>query len=463
VSIVDKLSLIAENQEKVYEAGYEKGKASGGYGEGYEAGQKSMYDENKIIEKTASTIRSVELNDVSEVIHDIHCQLEAVELLDMTKYKMVTTSTAGLYNVGFDISNLIEGQEYIFSSNLPLAARVKIGAYAPSYSSVLIEGDDVTEASFTMTRNPNIAITETQYLFVNVSSSHWARDISELEGYELSIQLVDTNPKDVVVAANDKEYITDDNGFVTIKSDGPIMNISTDSSWKITIDYHKSTGSQSEYDNFWDNFQKNGALTSYQYTFCGSAWNDKTFYPKYNIKLGLGYSGTNAFWSCTVSNIAERLEELGLVLDTTLCGYWSSMFQSTKTKRLPELNCTHAMDYSTSSFQNVFLNSEVETIDKMIVPEDLLYKNNTFQGCSKLKNIIFEGKIAETINFQWSPLSVDSMKSIISCLQNFSGTTSANTKTITFSDACWAALEASGPYPTGGTWEDYVTSLGWNV
>jgi hypothetical protein len=404
-----------------------------------------MYDESKIIEKTASAIRSVELNDVSEVIHDIHCQLEAVELLDMTKYKMVTTSTAGLYNVGFDISNLVEGQEYIFSSNLPLATRVKIGAYAPSYSSVLIEGDDVTEASFTMTRNPNIAITETQYLFVFVSE-HWVRDMSELEGYKLSIQLADANPQNRTITVGDKEYITDENGVAVVKSAGPIMNIATASSWKINLSYWQSAA----YDIFWDSYQNNGGRKDYQYAFAGEGWNDTNVQLKYPL-TDITISNSYMMFART------KIVDVAALFPKLVCAYSQyTFYNSLYTKHIGEMTIK-------DDAYGVFSNCQaLEKIDKLVITNKAKF-TSAFNNCYALKDIVMDGSIENSVNFQWSPLSVDSMKSIISRLQNFSGTTDANKKTITFSDACWAALEASGPYPTGGTWEDYVTSLGWNV
>lgn len=47
MAIAEKLTTIAENQQKVYDAGYEKGKAESGggsYDEGYTAGQQAEYD-----------------------------------------------------------------------------------------------------------------------------------------------------------------------------------------------------------------------------------------------------------------------------------------------------------------------------------------------------------------------------------------------------------------------------------
>ena len=189
-------------------------------------------------------------------------------------------------------------------------------------------------------------------------------------------------------------------------------------------------GKQAEYDAFWDAYQYyHGAAQNYQYAFCNDGWNDETFKPKYDIVMGVGYSGTNAFWSCAVSNIAEALEKRGLILDTTLCGYATSMFQNAKTKRLPELNFTHAMDYNAGNgLHMTFLNSSVETIDKLIVTENLKY-NSTFQSCANLKNIVFEGVIGQAINFQWSTLlSHDSIVSVINALS-----TTASGQTATFS------------------------------
>lgn len=190
-------------------------------------------------------------------------------------------------------------------------------------------------------------------------------------------------------------------------------------------------GKKAEWNALWDNLQKyKGAAQSYQYAFCGSQWNDITFKPKYDIVFGLGYSGTNAFWSNGVTDIAATLEQRGLKMDTTLCGYWQSMFQLAKTKRLPELNCSHAMDYSSNGLQNTFLGSKIETIDKLIVFEGLKY-SDTFRDCANLKNIIFEGIIGNNIGFQYSPLLThDSLVSIINHLKDFSGTTTTMTLTL---------------------------------
>lgn len=183
-------------------------------------------------------------------------------------------------------------------------------------------------------------------------------------------------------------------------------------------------GKKAEWSALWDNIQSHkGAAQVYQYAFCGTHWNDITFKPKYDLVFTKGYSGTNAFWGNGVTDIAETLEQLGLKMDTTLCGYWAGMFQNADTKRLPELNCSHAMEHGDGGLHYTFANSEVETIDKLIVVEELKYAS-TFKGCANLKNIIFEGVIGENISFLDSPLlTYDSIMSIINHLKDFSGTT----------------------------------------
>lgn len=68
MSIAEKLTTVAENQEKVYKAG-----------------QKSMVDESKIIEKTVSGTNIVVIDDTSEIPHDVGCKLKSVNLFGLSK------------------------------------------------------------------------------------------------------------------------------------------------------------------------------------------------------------------------------------------------------------------------------------------------------------------------------------------------------------------------------------------
>lgn len=186
-------------------------------------------------------------------------------------------------------------------------------------------------------------------------------------------------------------------------------------------------GVKAEHDRFWDAYQGYGRRSNYQYAFAGAnGWNDDTFQPKYDMLLARGYSGSSMFYMSIISNIAESLEKAGVKLDTTNCGYFDSMFCKTTTLRIPEINATFGMEYSAYGLANTFTASMVETIDRLVVVEHLKY-TNTFDQCAALKHITIDGVIGENINFQWSPLSGESIGSVVSHLSD-----SAAGKTVTF-------------------------------
>lgn len=190
----------------------------------------------------------------------------------------------------------------------------------------------------------------------------------------------------------------------------------------------KQEGTQSEYDRFWDIYQENGKRQKYEMAFTAFGWTDVTFKPKYDLILGDGHSGLRMFWSCQVINIVEAFEKQGVKFDTTQCGHLEGMFQAAVTTRIPEMNCSHAMDYG-YGLAYTFTNASAKTIDKLIVPENLTYPY-TFNGCTNLENITFEGTIGNNISFANSPLlTTESVQSIIDHLKDMTGQTA---QTLTF-------------------------------
>ena len=226
----------------------------------------------------------------------------------------------------------------------------------------------------------------------------------------------------------------------------------------------KTVGKQEEYDAFWDAYQLNGTRYKYEYAFCANGWNDDTFKPKHDIILGLGYSGTYAFWECYVTDLAATLEKQGVRFETTLCGHMQSMFQKSHIKRIPELNCTHAMDYNAGyGLRYTFSNASVETIDKLIVNESLMY-SDTFQNCKNLKNIAFDGVIGQDINFRWSEkLTQTSIESIVNHLSD-----SAVGKTLTLSkaavDKAFETSEGANDGETSQEWDSLERlKMNWEI
>lgn len=221
----------------------------------------------------------------------------------------------------------------------------------------------------------------------------------------------------------------------------------------------KAEGSgDSYYDTFWDAFQINGTRANYRYAFWREGWTDANFSPKYNI---VPTDAQYMFQNCAITNLKLALEKSGAALDFSKATHLYYTFTSPTITHLPILNCIKA-----TNFENAFNNAQsLVSIDKIIFPSTGASVNTgrMFYACYSLTDITCEGVIASSLDFSYSPLSVESMKSVISCLKDCSETSSAYTNTLTFTQACWAALEADSAAPDGGTWANYVNSLGWNI
>lgn len=232
-------------------------------------------------------------------------------------------------------------------------------------------------------------------------------------------------------------------------------------------------GRTDEWSDFWDVFQRNGTRTNYDWAFVGSqagalsGWGDETFKPKYDM---YPTSLVRTFRYGEFVNFKEAFSERGLVFSTSNCTDFSLAFsQCFYLKSLPIIDMRKAK--SASACGDAFAQCQkLETIDKLIFESTGTKIPTTFTACYDLKNLVIEGAIGVSINFQYSPLSVDSMKSVINALIDYSGTDKEGTCTVTLMGECWTALEAStSPYEDGLTenealsWVDYVEELGWLI
>ena len=194
--------------------------------------------------------------------------------------------------------------------------------------------------------------------------------------------------------------------------------------------YAKGKADGIDYDKFWDNFQGGDGRVSYCYAFSYNRFTDETYNPKYNIVCSSGSTTSNYMF------------------------YNSDLITDTKVP----IDAT-----GSSSLQRTFANATaLETIRSLTVKESHTF-DSAFSGCTALKNITIAGTIGKSISFNSSPLTPASMKSVISCLKDYSGTSDADTQTLTFTSACWTALEADSTAPDGGTWKQYVQNKGWKV
>lgn len=188
-------------------------------------------------------------------------------------------------------------------------------------------------------------------------------------------------------------------------------------------------GQKAEYDRFWDAFQNKGEKTSYSYAFGGDGFTASTYNPKYQLNCTHGANMMFAY-NATITDTKVDID-----------------FGNTSSNKV-----------------NAFYGAtSLHTIRKIKNCENVNFAS-MFTDCNALANVTFDGVISRNFNMQWCPLTVESMKNIISCLKNFAGTDSAYTTTLTFSEACWSALEADSTAPDGGKWKEYVQNvLCWNA
>ena len=222
--------------------------------------------------------------------------------------------------------------------------------------------------------------------------------------------------------------------------------------------YGKDTGGKGFYDEFWDAYQNNGKRNNYQYAFANEGWNDTTFKPKYDIVLHKGYTASNMFTICGITDISAALERQGVKLDTSKCGYFSGMFQNSKSvTRIPVIDFSSAHEYA-NSLGYVFYGCTAEAIDKIIINEQTVFVNaSSFNSCANLKNVIFEGTLGQNgLNLQWSKqLSRASITSVINAL---SSTTSGLTVTLSLA-AVQKAFETSEGANDGNNSDEWNTLI----
>lgn len=133
------------------------------------------------------------------------------ELYDYKPYSIITSykkslacKTKNLLDISkvfseptlcFDVSSLEIGQTYTFSSNKPIKT-FKISNNRQNYNSVYFTnpGFGFTTFTFVMARDEHISVNAKQYLFLYLFelTSDYVTDISQLNGYNLQIELGDT-------------------------------------------------------------------------------------------------------------------------------------------------------------------------------------------------------------------------------------------------------------------------------
>lgn len=162
--------------------------------------------------------------------------------------------------------------------------------------------------------------------------------------------------------------------------------------------------------------------SAFTYGFAGKGWNDETFTPFTDIIMPSGRNAGNVFAYSGVTDLKGILESYGTKLKCENALITSGFFQYSLVTRVPEIVLERATTIS-SMFGNA---TSLVSVDKLTFPENCTV-TNAFQNCTRLNYIRIGGTIGKTIDFHWSPLSKESVESIVSALSD-----SASGQTVTF-------------------------------
>ena len=444
MNISEKIQKIVDDMPKVYDAGYVKG-------------QESMVDESKIIEKTASAIDLLNINEVSEVPHEVEIQLTSDTITDFSDVK-VTACGKNLWDKDNVIPDSYSGSyslhtikvgvgdtvtvSYLqdLALGLGMHAYVNTSKSAPNDSKLWLYHSTVSLSNKTVKIKATKGVVYLAYSLPDKFMQYIGNDLQIEIGSEAT----------EYVSYEGRTYISDSNGKVAVKSISPIMNISTnETDINISASYHKSYGMQTEYDNFWDNYQYNGMRTSYLCSFCESGWNTETFKPKYDIRPTTAYMmfrNFNRVSNSTPIDMVELCEKQGIVFDTSKVTIGTYMFQNANISRLGTISLI-----SMSAFENIFLQCSnlvtIEEIDFGTTGKQKWYA--VFTSCARLANLNnVKGIIGENADLSACPLTAQSIKNVVNVLSD-----AASGKTITLNKTAVSTAFNIDNIDDESTWE----------
>lgn len=427
-------------------------------GEVYEAGQQSMVDESKIIEATATGTGIVNIDDISEIPHDITVQLSSDTVTDFSGVEVDVYGknllTAYDFYSGWGFYNVceVDGRECVkFKDNVTFKVTTVPFKEDTTYTVSMWAKSVITSTAneslsqlfrfyYSDGTNEVLIIPRNKDWQFYSKSSNPTKTVVAIgsSSYNYTLDLyVDVNTFQLEASPTYSDYEPVDKRTLTANADGTVDGIPYHSSnmtvvadADITIDYHKSYGKQLEYDRYWDVKQNYGKEMNCWGLFSGMGWTRDNFNPKYTIVLyptGNNYMFMNSW-----------IKEVDVDIDTRKASAVHQTF--------------YAANYLTSVKKTIFKDDGSQTL------------NAVFQNAGALKHIEFEGLMGQSVSFQWSPLTAKSAISAITHLKNYSGTDSEFANTLTLSGPTKTALEAEGATsPNGNTWAEYIKDIGWNL
>lgn len=173
--------------------------------------------------------------------------------------------------------------------------------------------------------------------------------------------------------------------------------------------------------SWWDAFQQQGTGTMYAYAFYGNMWTDDIYEPIYPFIVSNGYG---MYHGSYITDVKLPIE-----------------FSNTSVQN-----------------QNMFNTTRIITIPLLKVTENNTFASNMFTNATGLKNITFDGVIANSLTMgTCAKLSKASIQSIFDCLSS-----TASGVTLTLSTT--AVNNAFSGGSTGTEWLNLVsTKPNWTI
>lgn len=153
-------------------------------------------------------------------------------------------------------------------------------------------------------------------------------------------------------------------------------------------------GKKAEHDAFWDLYQDYGNKTNYDNAFGGQGWRPDNFKPKYNIRPTKGYMMFRAFGFADgyeYKDMAQHLENLGIVLDFSNCTNLQYAFQLASARRIGKINLSKC-----TSTNSLFAYSTIYEIDEIVFSEITHIDDGMFADCGSLEKVKFSGVITKS-------------------------------------------------------------------
>lgn len=178
-------------------------------------------------------------------------------------------------------------------------------------------------------------------------------------------------------------------------------------------------GKKSQYDEFWDNFQKNGTRTVYTEAFRQSTF--EYIRPKYKIRPAQSEGSLNIFRQC---NQLKKIEADYVDFSQIPYGTYSTAALAYTFTECYALEEIEDVGFPPCYMYNTTFSwcTRLHTIAKITVDENTRF-TNTFLRCDKLKNLTMAGTIGQN-GFDVKDSSELSKVSITSIINALSSTTS---------------------------------------